>query len=677
MEDYVNPNPEQPASGQSVPEQPASERPIPQPPRMAPVPPAYCPPVKTVPEAGKWEFLFAGMTVLCSVLMCNFILYGGFHLGFALAAIGLVLCSWGYLRAKGYRLDWYSGSLLGMSLIIAAGFGRSADGSVKFIMLLFLFVGVNLSLCLAAKQNRRDPGRAASLLDAPRALFRLGFGGMGGSARGLVTGLRNSGSAGRKTGSVMLGLVIAVPILLIMVPLLMNADAAFEGLLDLLPEIELGEYLTSGLWGILLGWVLYSRGVGLHHSPRIQREKVRSSGLNALTVSTILTAVCALYAVYLISQLAYLAGGFSGILPEEFTMAEYARRGFFEMAWLCVINLLLICGSIALVRKEPAAPLYARLCCLFIGTVTIFLVATASAKMFMYIGSYGLTRLRVLTEVIMLWLALTTVIVCLWLFVTKLPYMKIVVLAAMVMGALVFWIDVDTVVARYNVNAYRSGKLETVDMAHLNSLGYSATPYLYQLIDDPDPEVSLRARNILRRSDFTVEDFREWNWDYARAADILQKFHEEEDQSILTFLSEQVGLDLSGCTLQKNWSYRPFMLNGQQFMRLELSEELRDAVSIHLQDSGWVELPLHVHLKRAVFGLGAVEPLFTAFDAFDASANAGWYSFTDLHPEAEDPSDPSLLYSREYAAFQLMWYDSANNILYFFRLDQSMTPAGE
>jgi hypothetical protein len=58
----------------------------------------------------------------------------------------------------------------------------------------------------------------------------------------------------------------------------------------------------------------------------------------------------------------------------------------------------------------------------------------------------------------MLFLAVTTVVIMVWLFIPKLPYMNVVVLAALLIGAVTFWADIDTVVANYDVDAYLSGK---------------------------------------------------------------------------------------------------------------------------------------------------------------------------------------------------------------------------
>ena len=206
-------------------------------------------------------------------------------------------------------------------------------------------------------------------------------------------------------------------------------------------------------------------------------------------------------------------------------MAEYARRGFFEMAWLCAINLATIAIAVGVVAKKEKTPLSTRCLCLFISLITLFFVVSGSMKMGMYIGSYGLSRLRVLTEVIMVFLAITTVLVAVWLFVPKMPYMKAVVMVGLIMGALVLWADVDTVVAAYNVSAYQSGRLETVDVWYLARLSDSVVPYLEELVNDSDPSVVSAANRFLQsRMIAESEDFRGWNYVNYMAAEILKNY---------------------------------------------------------------------------------------------------------------------------------------------------------
>ena len=472
---------------------------------------------------GKREWIFGGLLCAVCLLMVNCLFFGGLNLGFAIAYSLCVLCSGGYLLHSGRKPTAYSITLLILSIVISASFARSGDAPVKFIMACFLFFATNLGLSLLAGKNQFLPGSVSSLGDAFISFFGLGVGEMGTVSRGLGEAFRRSGSVGQKSSAILLGLGIAAPVLLIIIPLLIQADAAFEGLLRYLPEFSVGEFIMTVLFGFSLAFVLFSRNTALQHKQSQPAPAIPRKGMSPLTVNTLLVAICFVYCVYLVSQLAYFTGGFAGTLPADYTLAEYARRGFFEMAWLCAINLGIIIFCLSLCRTETVAPLLTRLLCLFLGIVTLFLVATASAKMIFYIQSYGLTRLRVLTQVVMVFFGIVTGLVCVWLFVPKLPYMKAVLIAALVIGAAVSWADVDTLVASYNVDRYLSGNTETVDVQYLNDLGNSAVPYI-ELLAKKAPDANTRDHAQIVLDNWWVaapEDFRSWNYVNHIAAEIL------------------------------------------------------------------------------------------------------------------------------------------------------------
>ncbi len=484
------------------------------------------PPAPALP-AGRREAGFAGAVLVIALLMANCVLMGGFQLGFALTAAASLIAGWVYLRSAGRRPGWYENCLLGLSVAIALGFARADDGFVKFILLLFLLVGGNLGLCLAAGQNSRRPGSAASVLDAPRAAWTLGIGKISPAMRGLFSGLRAGGRCAKSAGAVLLGAVIAAPLLAIVIALLASADAAFDSLMGMLPEFDLSQLVLTAIFGVLLfGW-LYTRGVALGRGETPAAAEETPGRLSPLTVNTVLGAVAAVYAVYLFSQLGYLSGGFAGILPEGYTPAQYARRGFFELAVLCGINLGILALGIGLVRKQPAAPRSTRVLCLVVGLATLFLAAAESAKMLLYIRAFGLTRLRVLTEVITLWLGLTTLMVMIWLFAPKFPYMRAVMRSAMVLGCAVLWTDVDTLVASYNVSAYQSGALAEIDLDYLGTLSSGALPAIARLTEDADPTVAAGAKAILANAYVPSGDLRSWNWADSAARSLLGGLSQE------------------------------------------------------------------------------------------------------------------------------------------------------
>jgi len=456
---------------------------------------------------GKREQRLWWVLLILSVLGADFALFGGFGLGFALIAIGLIVVPWIYLKRSGRRSTPYAAALLILSGVLAGSFFRSDDAFVKFVSVCFLLISVPLALNLTAGKNRRDPKGLLSLLDAPRALLVLGVGRLPEAMKGFVKAEKTAGKESKNRSAALVGLAVAVPLVAVLLSLLSSADAAFEGLLKLVPEVDFGEPVAALVCGFLPVPVLYTMCVALHHDRTDSAAPKEAKGLHPVTVNTVLMAVCAVYLVYLSSQLAYFVGGLSGLLPEEYTLAQYARRGFFEMAILCLLNLGVMAAAVGLVSKTGhRAPLLTRSLSLFVGIVSLFFVVSASAKMFLYIDSYGLTRLRVLTEVIMVFLALTTIFVSIWLFVPKFAYMKAVLLTALAMCSITAWVDVDTVVAKYNVWAYQSGKVEFVDVYHLGELSKGAIPALEALAADENEGIASSAEYCLRNDAAKIDE---------------------------------------------------------------------------------------------------------------------------------------------------------------------------
>ena len=474
------------------------------------------PPVRRsfVFSTGGKELVYALLALISGLMMCNCVIFGGFELGFGIAMCVYIISAAGYLLAAGGRLSVYSTLLLLLSMGISAGFGRSDDGFVKFVMVCFLTVSVNLGLCLLSGQNRHRLGGAGSMLDAGRTVFTMGYGQLPKALGGLFGALRLRGSLARTVGSIAIGLLIMVPVLGIVMTLLIKADAAFENMMKMVPKANMSEAFVTVFFGIAVFFVMYTRVVALARREKDEPVAQGSGrGLSKITMNTALIGLCAVYLLYLVSQLAYFVSGFAGIVPEGYSRAEYARRGFFEMAWLCAINMGLNVFSVTLVRKSGGrAPLSTRLLCLFVGLVTLFLVAAASAKMLTYIDGYGLTRLRVMTQLIILFFGLAAVTVSVSLFLKKPRYMPVLLIGALLLGGSAFWVDVDTLVAAYNVSAYQHGVLETVDVEYLGTLSSGAIPQIAKLLDDQDPQVAEAAQRVLNQKDVQWQDFRDWNY---------------------------------------------------------------------------------------------------------------------------------------------------------------------
>ncbi len=513
-----------------------------------PPPPTYVPygnPVAPPPRirrpSDRRDLVAAIVLVLLSVFTVNSALYGNLSLGYVIGYLSLLAGGALYLRPALTRITPFALFCFAAAVAMSGIFLWHHDGLMKTLGVPVVSVLVALALLETTGIAREDGGTLAVLKDVGRILLGRPLAWMGTAVSAIFLVKKGDVIEKRRCGGALLGLLCALPVLLVVVPLLISADAAFEGLLRHTILDNLGETVTSLILGLPLFVLIYSRLFGVRHALPPAPAPVASSrrGVNAMAMNTFLGTVGSVYVVYLFSQLAYFFSAFSGILPEGYKAAEYARRGFFEMCAICAINLGLVAITLWLSRKtEGKAPASTRWLALFILLFSLGMVATALSKMVLYIQSFGMTRLRILTGVFMLMLAALLVFVGIRLFAIRFPYMKAAVVAAAVLWLAVGYADVDTMIAHYNTTAYEEGHLEELDIDTLNELSDGAVPYLVELWDQRTEDTRLQLNNALYyrlyeywewdhtndtfRFDDTP-DFRSYNIDEARARALLRE----------------------------------------------------------------------------------------------------------------------------------------------------------
>lgn len=464
--------------------------------------------------AGRRDLIFALLTALLCILCTNFYLWGA---GMAAGAANVLLCLTAvlYLLPHRQKITAYGLFCLLAYLAGAGAMALSDDHSTKVLVIFSLFALSGLSylelMGLRAKEYDHPtcPAPRSPAGDLAFSFFVLPFGSIGSTCYALFHGIDSDGEArSRRTGSVLLGLACALPVLMVVIPLLMSSDAAFEGLLDRLDLDTVAEIAVSILLGLFVFLLTFGRMFHAQGYFAPQKAVPSDRGLEPMALSSFLGTLSAVYVVYLITQLAYFFSAFEGLLPEDYTVAQYARRGFFEMATICAINLILIFAANLISRKRAGkAPLPLRLLSVFICLFSLVLIATTLSKMCLYIDCFGMTRQRILTSVFMVFLGILFLAVIARMFWKKAPCLKLAVVVGALLLITTCYADVDRIVAGYNVRAYQSGRLETIDMEHLGSLeSGAAVPYLFELLEAEDAQVAEEALDILE------DHFRDFYW---------------------------------------------------------------------------------------------------------------------------------------------------------------------
>lgn len=320
---------------------------------------------------------------------------------------------------------------------------------------------------------------------------------------------------------VILGIICGIPVFIVVSNLLIDGDAAFSGVMngftdkitDILEKIfdKLFGFIDDPLMIIIAllftPWVT-STVFSFRHGV-IKESLQKSNTENAVGVFRFVSngilggfygiiALC--YVIYLISQFSYLFGAFSGDIPlsVNISLSEYARRGFFEMSTVAVINLCLIgVGAIFSKRDEKGrlSNLYKGFTAFF-SVFTIILIATAMSKMALYISELGLTEKRILVSIADIILTLTFICILIKLFKNNFPYMKIIMYTALTLITVYLAVSPDLMIARYNTAAYLSGKHKSIDLYTITYLSdsYEALMAFNKLKDCENKVVSATAK---------------------------------------------------------------------------------------------------------------------------------------------------------------------------------------
>ena len=298
---------------------------------------------------------------------------------------------------------------------------------------------------------------------------------------------------------IVLGVLLAAAVISVVGPLLIQADAGgFAALLrNLQPQLDrLGKIdpvlLVQILFSIPTAAYIFGLLAGSIHGRRVELKRAENS-VNALrklpsaTVLTLLLLLNGLYIAFIASQLPYLFSAFSGVVPSGWeSYAEFARRGFFELCVIAVINLLVLTCThlgIEITKRQSAAT---RVPNALLAVLTLVLIATACSKLVLYISIFGMTVQRLLPGVFLIFLAIVfgAVIVRQSL---RFSIMRLAAFTGATLLCLLCVMNTDALVVNYNADRYLSGTLEEFDPVVLyrsGTAGLGAALLLYEQSDD-------------------------------------------------------------------------------------------------------------------------------------------------------------------------------------------------
>lgn len=298
---------------------------------------------------------------------------------------------------------------------------------------------------------------------------------------------------------VFIGLAISLPFLFIILKLLISADAQFERLLRGIPNMISiqPEYFFRTAIVLICTFLFfgYMQTLLQKINPIKQDEEAGSPfTLDGIITLTFLLLLDLVYLLFVAVQFKYF---FSSTLGDGYTYAEYARRGFFELLFVTLINLSVTTAAIQWTKSSHG--LLKKVLSLALTILVLssgVLLISAFMRLSMYEEAYGFTFTRVLAHSFMVFLMVILAYTLVKIWLAKLSLFHFYFIAALIYYTGINVVNIDRFVVQENITLYEeTGKIDIHYLNNLSATGVLGLIDLYEKhFDVPGLEDLLRER---------------------------------------------------------------------------------------------------------------------------------------------------------------------------------------
>ena len=333
---------------------------------------------------------------------------------------------------------------------------------------------------------------------------------------------------------VIIGMVMALPFLIIFGALFASADLAFKQLVDFIFRFQVSDELFGhiilivGVFAISLGVFAFifnipPTGLSAETSENSKPEKDIID--RNIEVKVFLWMIAGLFAVFLIFQMAYLFGGVINISQGNFTYAEYARKGFWELLVVAFFTLVIL-----LIMDKYTQFKSSRLPWFIIPSLVLILeifviIISAFKRIMLYQDAYGLTILRLYVSGFIIFLGIVFILLAIKLWREKEDrFFAFAAFLSMVAFLVVFNIlNPDAFIARKNIEHFN--QTGNIDAEYLVTMSADAVPAIvsvYDRLNDEDKDIvrqflSDKKAELLEQQSF----WQSYNVSRQKALDVL------------------------------------------------------------------------------------------------------------------------------------------------------------
>ena len=208
-----------------------------------------------------------------------------------------------------------------------------------------------------------------------------------------------------------------------------------------------------------------------------EEEKIEKK--ESYTIRMMLTVLNVVYLVFCFTQIKVL------FTEQNIKYSEFARKGFFQLMIVSLINIVMILKANNKNLKETEKQeKYKKTMCIVMVIFTLVIIISAFARMTLYQQNYGYTRLRVLVDLTLITEIILLIPTIIYILKNKIDLIKTYFVIIITKYCLVNFINIDKIIMKNNFNRYK--ETGYIDLNYLMEMNNS--DLIEQLLELKDTE---------------------------------------------------------------------------------------------------------------------------------------------------------------------------------------------
>lgn len=286
-----------------------------------------------------------------------------------------------------------------------------------------------------------------------------------------------------------IGFFCCLPILGVVLLLLASADAMFaEVLANIANSIHIDENIFGIIFMIFLVYISAYALLCKMSSKSISVAVDKRPSFNAIIAITMNVMLAVVYLLFCAIQLNFLFRGENMQLPEGYTYSSYARQGFFQLLFVCLINMILVLICLYYFRENNLL----KGILTFITVCTYIMIASSALRMKMYIEIYQMSYLRllVLWGLAIIFFMMTGILI--YIYQKGFPLFRYGVAVVTILYLALAFARPEVIIAKYNLSDsfltdwQQSPNESKIDFEYLRELSTDAAPTIVEAIETID-----------------------------------------------------------------------------------------------------------------------------------------------------------------------------------------------